>query len=188
MRPMVSNLARLTILLSMIGLGATHFQFQAQAAQPSGRAPSAQHAESPEVLVWQGKLLPIVTDVYASIGELGNALNNRDVDTMAKIGDEFANEQMRFEAIVPTPKAVRNASRILDQALRNMSNGTRSLVIGERASDNAGLQRAAKQIVQGFREFQQAVDVLRRMAGPVNVPSTQNNSPAIPTPVIRGLP
>lgn len=188
MRPTVNNLVRLAILISVIGLGVTHYQFQAQAAQPGVRVRTIQQAEAAEVLVWQGKLLPIVTDVYASIGELGTALNNHDVDSMAKIGDQFANEQTRFEAIVPTPSAVRSAAHILDQALRNMSNGTRSLVIGERASDNAGLQRAAQQIVQGFRQFQQAVDVIRRMAGPVNVPSPQANSPAIPTPVIKGLP
>jgi hypothetical protein len=184
MRGSVPSLLRLAVLFSVIGLGVTQMQFQARAAQPQ----TTQHAEAAEVLVWQGKLLPVVTDIYASIGDLGTALNNRDVGSIAKVGDQFANEQLRFEAITPTPKAVRTPAKILDQALRNMSNGTRALVIGERASDNAALQRAAKQIVQGFRQFQQAVDVIRRMAGPVTVPASQANTAAIPTPVIRGLP
>jgi hypothetical protein len=184
MRGTVTSLLRLAVLVGLIGLGVNQIQFQAHAAQPQAGA----RAEAAEVLVWQGKLLPVVTDIYASIGDLGTALNNRDVGSMAKVGDQFANEQLRFEAITPTPKAVRTPANILDQALRNMSNGTRALVIGERASDNAGLQRAAKQIVQGFRQFQQAVDVIRRMSGPVTVPASQGNSSAIPTPVIRGLP
>jgi hypothetical protein len=52
-----------------------------------------------------------VTDVYTSLSDLSTTLNNRDVDGMAKVSDQFAGEQQRFEGIAPTPSAARSASR-----------------------------------------------------------------------------
>jgi hypothetical protein len=134
--------------------------------------------------------LPIVTDVFGSLGDLNTALNNHDIDGVAKAGDAFAAEQARFEIITPVPQAVRGTARVMDAGLRNLANGTKALVVGLRANDNTAAQRAVAQIVQGIRQFQQAVDAIRRASGPVGTPAVHpsaNGTPA-PTPIIKGLP
>jgi hypothetical protein len=181
-----SRILRLAIVVGVIAFGLGQYQIGTRGAVQAAGVPG----EPAEVLIWQGKLLPIVTDVYTSLGDLGTALTNRDVDGVAKVGDQFTGEEQRFEIISPTPSKVRSIAKIMDLGLRNLANGTKALVVGLRASDNAGSQRAANQIVQGDKQFQQAVDQIRRAAGPL-VPRTTGPSPAgtpVPTPIIRGLP
>lgn len=177
---------RLALVVLLLGIGAGQYQ----AGQRGAAAASAPRQEPAAVLIWQGKLLPIVTDVYSSISALGTALSNRDVDGIARVGDQFAAEQQRFEVIAPVPGTVRPVAQVMHSGLRNLANGTKALVIGLRASDNAESQRAANQIVQGDKEFQQAVNQIRRASGPVGTsplgPSAA--STPVPTPIIRGLP
>jgi hypothetical protein len=142
-----------------------------------------------EVLVWQGKVLPIVTDVFASISGLSTALQNRDIDGVAKIGDQFAGEEIRFQAVSPVPHQVKQTAQSFNKALRDMSDGTKALVVGLRSSNNTNAQRAANQVVVGLREFQQAVDQVRRNAGPIGEPTVvpQANAGPAPTPIIKGI-
>jgi hypothetical protein len=186
MVPSASRIVRLAIVVGVIGLGLGQYQAGNHGGVQAAGAPG----QPTDVLIWQGKLLPIVTDVYTSLGDLGTALTNRDVDGVARVGDEFSNEQQRFETISPVPSRVRKIARIMDQGLRNLANGTKALVVGLRASDNAGSQRAANQIAQGDKQFQQAVDQIRRASGPVTPinPNPSASGTPVPTPIIKGLP
>jgi hypothetical protein len=182
---------RLVILVSVIGLGVGQYQAQARSVHSHQAPSSARQSQPTDVLLYQGKILPIVTDVYSSLNDLSTAVNDRSVDGIAKVGDQFAGEQQRFEAIKPIPKAIRHAASVLDLGLHNMNSGTKALVVGLRASDNASVQRAANQLQQGINQFQQAVNQVRSMAGPVGEPSALPGSgkgTPVPTPVIKGLP
>jgi hypothetical protein len=181
-----SRIVRLAIVVGVIAFGLGQYQGGTRGAAQAAGVP----VQPAEVLIWQGKLLPIVTDVYTSLGDLGTALTNRDVEGVAKVGDQFSGEEQRFEVIAPIPSKVRGIAKVMDQALRNLANGTKALVVGLRASDNAGSQRAANQIVQGDKQFQQAVDQIRRAAGPLSPrsPRPTSSGTPVPTPIIRGLP
>jgi len=185
-----SPLVRLAVLACVVGLGLTQLQTQARAAFPHQAAVATAQDQAAVVLIWQGKLLPIVTDVYASLSSLGTAINNRDATGVATVGDQFAGEQQRFESIQSVPSTARGVAKIMDKGLRNLNNGSKALVVGLRAGDSAAEQRAAQQVVQGLRQFQQAVSQIRRMSGPAGEPTplpSAGGTP-MPTPVIKGLP
>ena len=182
------RLARLALVIGLLGIGTVPFEAHARNIGRTAHSTAAQ--QSTTVLVWQGKILPIVTDVYASLSDLSVALQNRDFDGIAKAGDQFAGEKQRFELIKPTPHAVSGASKIMDQSLRDLTNGTKSLVVGLRDSDSAASQRAANQVENGLKLFDQAVGQIRRLNGPLAEPTSIPNADAgpAPTPIIKGLP
>ena len=188
--------ARLALAIGLLGMGTLPFDAHARSVAPVPRAQgaSATHGGSAQqttaVLVWQGKILPIVTDVYNSLSNLSIALQNRDYAGIATTGDQFAGERQRFDLIKPTPHSVSNAAKVLDQSLRELTNGTKSLVVGLRDSDSAGSQRAANQVQNGLKLFNQAVGQIRRMNGPIAEPTIIPNPKAgpLPTPIIKGLP
>jgi hypothetical protein len=188
MRHSIAHLARALLVIGIVGLGVG--QRQALAGSDGSRQLHAVGAaQSTDVLIWQGKVLPIVTDVFASISSLGTALQNRDVDGVAKVGDQFAGEEIRFQAVSPVPKESKQTALNFNKALRDMSDGTKALVVGLRASNNADAQRAATKLVNGLREFQQAVDQVRRNSGPIGEPTVvpQANAGPAPTPIIKGI-
>jgi hypothetical protein len=142
------------------------------------------------VLVWQGKVLPIVTDVFATVGSLDSALQNRDLAGVSKAGDDFAGELVRFTRIKPTPPQVGHTSRTFATALKDIATGTRALARSLRSSTNSNAQRASNQITAGLREFQSAIDQIRKSSGPSGEPTVvpPANAGPTPTPIIRGLP
>ncbi|HXT37379.1 MAG TPA: hypothetical protein VN837_17530 [Chloroflexota bacterium] len=192
----VSRFARLALAIGLLGIGTLPFEAHARSVAQAARVQSARAArgagarQTTAVLVWQGKILPIVTDVYASLSDLSVALQNRDYNGIATTGDQFAGERQRFDLIKPTPHSMSNAAKVLDQGLRELTNGTKSLVVGLRDSDSAGSQRAANQVENGLKLFNQAVGQIRRMNGPVAEPTVIPNPNAgpVPTPIIKGLP
>jgi hypothetical protein len=188
MRYSFAHLVRALLVIGIIGLGVGR---RDAIAGPDGtrqaRAAGAQQAT--DVLIWQGKVLPIVTDVFASISALSTALQNRDISGVAKVGDQFAGEQIRFEAVSPVPNQVKQTALNFNRALRDLSDGTKALVVGLRSSNNADAQRAATKVVNGLKEFQQAVDQVRRNSGPIGEPTVvpQANAGPAPTPIIKGI-
>jgi len=184
----LSRFARLALAIGLLGVGTLPFEVQARSVASAAHGSSTRQPTA--VLVWQGKILPIVTDVYASLSDLSIALQNRDYTGIAGTGDQFAGERQRFDLIKPTPHTMSYVAKILDQSLRELTNGTKSLVVGLRDSDSAGSQRAANQVESGLKMFNQAVGQIRRMNGPVAEPTiipNPNAGPA-PTPIIKGLP
>lgn len=183
---------RVLIVAGMIGLGVGQVRAQATAhtAQATGAASNTGvKGESAEELVYQGKILPIVTDVYNTLNNLGTGLNDGSTSEIAQAGDQFANEQQRFEAVKPVPRALRGVASTMDKGLHQLTSGTRALVTGLQASDNNAEQQAAKVLAQGIKQFQTAVSQVRQLAGPTNQgkPSSNNAGP-VPTPIIKGLP
>lgn len=191
MRHMVAASARLGIVISVIGLGLGQYRAQASSSRAQATQ-SVMHATEPvELLVYQGRILPIVTDVYTSINDLGTAINDRNVENIAKIGDQFAGEQLRFIAVRPVPRQLKGAAGTMEKGLRNLSTGTTSLVQALRASDTAASQRAANQLVVGLKQFQLAVSQVRSLAGPKGQTPQAGHAVGgtpVPTPIIRGLP
>src|SRR6185312_1350866 len=149
MTPSLTRFARLALAFGLLGVGAAPFGVYAQGSATTSHA--ADTKQSTSVLVWQGKILPIVTDVYASLSDLSVALQNRDYNGIATTGDQFAGERQSFNMIKPTPHSMSNAAKVLDQGLRELTNGTKSLVVGLRDSDSAGSQRAANQVENGMK-------------------------------------
>jgi hypothetical protein len=157
--------------------------------------PTLSHAvvnkQSTDVLIWQGRILPIVTDAFASISNLGAAIQKSDAAGVSKAGDEFAGELIRFQLVKPIPQAVQQVSRVFMKSLKDMSAGSKSLADGLRGTISpADAQRAANQLLSGLHEFQQAVDQIRRNSGPIGEPTVAPlaHSGPTPTPIIRGLP
>jgi hypothetical protein len=193
---------RLVVVVGMIGLGVGQVQAQSspRAGHTStGAASRAAKGETAAELLYQGKILPIVTDVYNSISSLGtgltdlsnNGLSNTVVTEIAGVADQFAGEQQRFEAVKPVPKPLHGAAATLDQGLRNLTSGTRALVIGLRAANNGSVQHAGTTLQQGLKQFQLAVSQVRKLSGSLTPPSSSNGSnksTPVPTPVIKGLP
>src|ERR1035437_9407403 len=145
--------------------------------QPSpSTAAAANPPQSTEVLIWQGRILPIVTDAFGSINGLGNAVRANDAGSVAKASDEFAGELLRFRRVAPTPRQVHGASILFEKGLNDLAGGARTLA-------------GATQELAGAREFQQAIDKVRRNAGTSAEPAvTLTPAGPVPTPIIRGLP
>src|SRR6185312_13660662 len=99
MTPSLTRFARLALAFGLLGVGAAPFGVYAQGSATTSHA--ADTKQSTSVLVWQGKILPIITDVYASVSDLSVAVQNNDFDSIAKTGDQFAGERQRFELIKP---------------------------------------------------------------------------------------
>ena len=188
MARLVSRFAHVVLAIGIVSLGA--YPYEAGAHSATHRAAAAHPQQADAVLLWQGKILPIITDVYATFGNLSTALQNRDLDGIAKTGDQFAGEQQRFEQVKPVPHATSHTARVMDQGLRDLTNGTKALVVGLRATDNTAAQRGAVQVENGLKLFQQAVDQIRRINGPIGEPTVMPGPGAgpQPTPIIRGLP
>jgi hypothetical protein len=187
MRRTFSRLACAALLTGIVGFG--HYQVQAQT-----NIPLAAHAsttpQTTAVLVWQGKVLPIVTDVFASINSFNSNLQAHNVHGIAKAGNEFAGELQRFQSISPVPPQAKKISLTFTTALRNMADGTKALVAGVQNNSSSNAQHAADKVIKGLHEFQTAVDQVRRSSGPPGEPTAvppANAGPA-PTPIIRGLP
>ena len=194
MRGAVNHGVRLLVLAGMIGLGLGQAQAQAtlrHAATTAGVRQAAAKGETAEELVYQGKILPIVTDVYNSINALGTAINDRSVSEVSQAAEQFGVEQQQFEAVKPVPGPLRSAAATLDQGLRNLANGTKALVAGLQASDNSSVQQAATVLQRGLQLFQSAVSQVRKLAGPATPSSSSSSSHTngpVPTPIIKGLP
>ncbi|MGH2343593.1 MAG: hypothetical protein ACRDG4_00085 [Chloroflexota bacterium] len=184
----LTRFARLALAFGLLGVGAAPFGVYARDGATASHAGSAK--QSTTVLVWQGKILPIITDVYASVSDLSVAVQNNDFDSIAKTGDQFAGERQRFELIKPVPHPVGNAAKVLDKGLKDLSSGTKSLVVGLRDSDSAGSRRAADQVENGLKLFNQGVGQIRRLNGPLAEPTIIRNPNAgpVPTPIVKGLP
>jgi hypothetical protein len=187
MTPSLTRFARVALVIGLLGIAAVPLEARARnvgvSVQPAAK-------QSTAVLVWQGKILPIITDVYASVSDLSVAVQNNDFDSIAKTGDQFGGERQRFELIKPTPKTVGSAAKVLDQGLKDLSSGTKALVVSLRDSDSTGSRRAASQVENGLKLFNQALGQIRRLNGPLTEPTVipnSNGGPA-PTPVIKGLP
>lgn len=183
-----SRLARVVLMISLLGIGAVPFGAQARTIARTTHGSAAQL--STDVLVWQGKILPIITDIYGSLSDLSVALQNRDDNGIATVGDQFTGEKQRFELIKPTPHLVSGAAKVMDQSLRDLTNGTNALVVALRDSDSAASQRAANQVENGLKLFDQAVGQIRRLNGPLTEPTAipSANAGPQPTPIIKGLP
>ena len=187
MRRSMARAGRLVILTTMLGIGVGHGRLElgtanARSAAATGRVPST------ALLIYEGKILPVITDVYNSVNDLGTAINDRSVDGITRIADQFAAEQGRFENVKPVPAQLRSAATTLDKGIQNLDGGTQALAAGLKAADNAGTQRAATQLTQGLKQFLQAVGQVRSFAGPQD--SVRPSAPGTPQPtaVIKGLP
>jgi hypothetical protein len=188
MAPSLTRFARLALVFGLFGAGAAPFGVYARGNVAASHTHAAK--QSTAVLVWQGKILPIVTDVYASVSDLSVAVQNNDFDTIAKTGDQFAGERQRFDLVKPIPHPVGNAAKVLDRGLKDLSSGTKALVVGLRDSDSAGSRRAADQVENGLKLFNQGVGQIRRLNGPLGEPTIirDPNAGPVPTPVVKGLP
>jgi hypothetical protein len=183
----LTRFAQIALVIGLLGIAAVPFEARARNVAAGARAATTQ---STAVLVWQGKILPIVTDVYASVSDLSVAVQNNDFDSIAKTGDQFGGEQQRFERVKPTPKAVGSAAKVLDQGLKDLTSGTKALVVSLRDSDSTGSRRAASKVENGLKLFNQAVGQIRRLNGPLTEPTVipNTNGGPVPTPIIKGLP
>jgi hypothetical protein len=187
MTPSLTRFARLALVIGLLAIAAVPLEARARNVTVGRQAAATQ---STAVLVWQGKILPIITDVYASVSDLSVAVQNNDYDSIAKTGDQFGGEQQRFERVKPTPKTVGGAAKVLDQSLKDLSSGTKALVVSLRDSDSTGSRRAASQVENGLKLFNQAVGQIRRLNGPLTEPTVipKTNGGPVPTPIIKGLP
>jgi len=185
MTPSLTRFARLALVIGLLGIVAVPLEVRNVAAGAHAVA-----AQSTAVLVWQGKILPIITDVYGSVSDLSVAVQNNDFDAIAKTGDQFGGEQQRFELVKPTPKTVGSAAKVMDQGLKDLTRGTKALVVSLRDSDPTGSRRAASQVENGLKLFNQAVGQIRRLNGPLAEPTVipNTNGGPVPTPIIKGLP
>ena len=158
--------------------------------QPSpSTAAAANPPQSTEVLIWQGRILPIVTDAFGSINGLGNAVRANDAGSVAKASDEFAGELLRFRRVAPTPRQVHGASILFEKGLNDLAGGARTLAGGLRGKNTSQSRSGATQVLAGTREFQQAIDQVHRNAGTSAEPAvTLTPAGPVPTPIIRGLP
>jgi X-X-X-Leu-X-X-Gly heptad repeat protein len=180
-----SALASLLLAVSLVP-----GQFQVHAAS---RHPAAHHAlpkVPTAVLVWQGKILPIVIAAYSSFSTLEEALQAHDVQGLADTANQFALEQQQVELVQPTPAATHVTAGELATGLHDLASGTEALAAGIRANDNAAAQSASRTIEEGLNLFQKAVDQIRRATG--GALATTTGSAAVtaprPTPIIQGLP
>lgn len=175
---------RILVVAGMLGLGVG--QVRAQATAHTAQAAASGKGESAAELVYQGKILPIVTDVYNSLSSLGTGLNDGSTSEIATAGDQFAEEQQRFEAVKPVPRALRPAAATMDKGLRQLASGTRALVTALQASDNNAEQQAARVLAQGIKQFQAAVSQVRQLAGPTSQAKPSSNTAGpVPTPIIK---
>ncbi|MDB5059791.1 MAG: hypothetical protein JWO59_3263 [Chloroflexi bacterium] len=187
MRRSIALLTSVTLLTGIVGLGG--YQVQAQ-THPAITVRASATPQTTSVLVWQGKLLPIVTDVFGSINEFNTALQAHNVRGISKVGDKFAGELQRFQMISPTPPQAKKISLTFTTALRDMADGTKALVAGLQNNSSANAQRAGDRVLKGLREFQTAVNQVRRSSGPPGEPTVvpPANAGPVATPIIRGLP
>jgi hypothetical protein len=182
-----SRMARCLIVAGIIGFTAGDIHVQAQT--PHAGAAATGYNQTTAVLVWQGRVLPIVTDTIASLQNLSNAIQKNDLSGVSRIADEFAGELVRFKHISPTPADVKQTSTLFIKGLSDLSVGTKTLALGLRTSSRTVVLRAASQVDSGALEFQNAIDQIRRKSGPAGEPTVvpQYAGPT-PTPIIRGLP
>jgi hypothetical protein len=188
MSPVIrSRAARCLIAASIIGFTAGSVRVYAQA--PRAGSASTSHAQSTAVLVWQGRILPIITDTIASLNELGTAFQRSDLTGVSTTADQFAGELVRFRRVSPTPPDVKPTSQLFIKSLTDLSAGTNTLVLGLRQSNRTEVQQASSQIDRGALEFQSAIDQIRRKSGPAGEPTVvpAHVGPS-PTPIIRGMP
>lgn len=193
MRGSVAQGIRVVVVAALIGLGGgqMHTWPGAASAQAHGAAVGkTTKAETTAELLYQGKILPIVTDVYDSLNNLGSGLSNGSTDQIAQAGDQFADEQQRFEAVKPVPKELRGAASTMNNGLRQLTSGTRALVLAVQASDKNAEQKAATVLEQGIKQFQSAVSQVRQLAGSSTPARSSSGGSAgpVPTPIIKGLP
>ncbi len=182
-----SRLARCLVAASVVGFAAGSVRVYAQAPRAGGT--SASYNQSTAVLVWQGRILPIVTDTIASLNNLGNSIQRNDVTGVSKTADEFSGELVRFQQTTPIPAEVKATAKLFVKSLTDLSVGTNTLVLGLRTSSRTEVQRASSQIDNGAVEFQNAIDQIRRKSGPAGEPTvTTRSAGPSPTPIIRGLP
>jgi hypothetical protein len=182
-----SRTARCLVAASIIGFTAGGVRAQAQT--PRTASASASHAQSTAVLIWQGSILPIVTDTIASLNNLGNSIQRSDLTGVTSTASEFAGELIRFRRVSPTPPDMKSTSRLFIKSLTDLSSGTNTLVQGLRASNRTEVQHASSQIESGATEFQTAIDQIRRKSGPPGEPTeAPAHAEASPTPIIRGMP
>jgi len=162
---------------------------EVHAQVPRSQDAAATHVQSAAVLIWQGRVLPIVTDTIASINELGNAIQKDDVTGVSTAANEFAGELIRFRQVSPVPTGVRPAAQLFIKSLADLSNGSNTLVEGLRANSRTELEHASSQIDNGASEFQNAIDQVRRNSGPAGEPTVvPHYAGPTPTPIVRGLP
>ena len=162
---------------------------EVHAQVPRSMNAAAARTQPVAVLIWQGRVLPIVTDTYASINELGNAIQKDDVMGVSTVAKEFAGELIRFRQVSPVPTSVRPASQLFIKSLADLSNGSATLLEGLGSNSRTELEHASSQIDSGANEFQNAVDKVRRNSGPAGEPTVAAHyAGPTPTPIVRGLP
>jgi hypothetical protein len=189
MHPSITTLVRCAVATGIIMAGLGALQAQAQPF-PSGAKLAASAQQSADVLIWQGKILPIVTDIFTSINDLGTALMKNDVGSVTKVGAQFAGERIRFQQISPVPDKVKKLAALFEKSLKDMSDGSSGIAAGLRSGSKADAQRSANQFISGLDEFQHGIDQVRRSSGPAGEPTIALPVQAgpTPTPIIRGLP
>jgi X-X-X-Leu-X-X-Gly heptad repeat protein len=188
MRQKVLRGGALTSLLLVIAL--LPGQVQVHAASKHAAVHQARPQVSMAVLVWQGKILPIVIAVYGSFSNLEVALQAHDVQGLADTANQFTLEQQELQKVRPTPVAIHATAGELAAGLHDLAAGTGVLATSFQSNDAAAVQSASHTIEEGLNLFQKAVDQIRKAAGGALVP-TGGRSPATapqPTPIIQGLP
>lgn len=184
---LLSRAARLFIVAGVIGVTSGNVHVRAQA--PQARATPAGFNQPAAVLIWQGRILPIITDTIASIGDLGSAVQRNDLSGISKTSAEFAGELIRFRHVAPTPTDMQRTSKLFIKGLTDLSEGAKALALGLRTSSRTEVQSAATKVDNGTLEFQNAIDQIRRKSGPAGEPTVVPHfAGPTPTPIIRGLP
>jgi hypothetical protein len=144
---------RLVLVAGMVGLGMGQDHAQARATHGARADTVVRAGQSTAQLVYEGRILPIVTDVYNSLNDLGTALNNQDLPGLTAVASQFSGEQVRLEAVRPVPQALQPAATQLDRGIRGLSQGSHKLVSAIRAGDNAASQQAGTILTSGLKEF-----------------------------------
>jgi hypothetical protein len=185
-RPLLSAI-RCAVVASSIVLGIGGYQAQA-AHQAARTTRTASALQSTDVLVWQGKILPIVTDVYASLRDLDLVIQNADVTGISTVAAQFVGERIRFMQIVPVPTPDRTTARLFAKGLGDMAGATSALAVGIRSGSRSASLQAIKQIDTGQSEFDKAIAQIRHSSGPSGEPTPVAPANAGPTatPIIKG--
>lgn len=174
----------------LLTVGLLPGQFQAHAASKDRPMHSAQAKVATDVLVWQGKVLPIVIAAYTSFSTLEAALQAHDVQGLADTANQFTLEQQQLRTVQPTPPATHVTSTELAGGLHDLAAGTKALAVSFQAGNNAGAQSASNTIEEGLNLFQKAVDQIRKASGGALAITGGGGTAAAPqpTPIIQGLP
>jgi uncharacterized phage infection (PIP) family protein YhgE len=141
--------------------------------------------------VYEGRILPIVTDVYNSLNDLGTALNNQNLPGLTTVATQFSSEQTRLEGVHPVPAPLKAAATQLDRGIGGLSQGSHRLIAAIQAGNTAASQQAGTLLTTGLKAFETGVSLVHQLSGPAGTPTpttpAASASPA-PTPIIRGLP